>query len=160
MTTFDYPVWLRVDHWLNLLFVTLIIRSGIEILATHPKLYWNDDSKPGSEWARFTRKVMPKNKLYDTLDVIDQIAAETGKTVSQVALRWVLQRPSIVSIVVGARNEAQLKENLGAVGWVLDAAQMARLDEASEVRPIYPYWHQREFAAINPPPVPVYPKKS
>ena len=68
MTTFDYPVWLRVDHWLNLLFVTLIIRSGIEILATHPKLYWNDDSRPGSEWARFTRKVMPKNKLYDTLD--------------------------------------------------------------------------------------------
>ncbi len=68
MTTFDYPVWLRVDHWLNLLFVTLIIRSGIEILATHPKLYWNDDSRPGSEWARFTRKVMPKNKLYDTMD--------------------------------------------------------------------------------------------
>ena len=64
----DYPVWLRVDHWLNLLFVTLIIRSGIEILATHPKLYWNDDSKPGSEWAGLTRKVMPKNKLYDTLD--------------------------------------------------------------------------------------------
>ena len=61
------------------------------------------------------------DKLYDTLDVIHQIAAETGKTVSQVALRWVLQRPSIVSIVVGARNEAQLKENLGAVGWSLDA---------------------------------------
>ncbi len=68
MTTFDYPVWLRVDHWLNVLFVTLIIRSGIEILATHPKLYWNDDSRPGSEWARFTRKVMPTNRLYDTLD--------------------------------------------------------------------------------------------
>ena len=66
--TSDYPVWLRVDHWLNLLFLTLIIRSGIEILATHPKLYWNDDSRPGSEWARFTRKVMPKNKLSDTLD--------------------------------------------------------------------------------------------
>lgn len=68
MTTLDYPVWLRVDHWLNVLFVTLIIRSGIEILSTHPKLYWNDDSKPGSEWARFTRKVMPRHRLYDTLD--------------------------------------------------------------------------------------------
>ncbi|MBV9723297.1 MAG: cytochrome b/b6 domain-containing protein, partial [Mycobacterium sp.] len=68
MTTLDYPVWLRIDHWLNVLFVTLIIRSGIEILATHPKLYWNDHSRPGSEWARFTRKVMPTNKLYDTLD--------------------------------------------------------------------------------------------
>ena len=99
------------------------------------------------------------DRLYGTLDVIDEIAAETGKTVSQVALRWILQRPSVVSIVVGARNEAQLKENLGAVGWSLDAGQMARLDEASEVQPIYPYWHQREFAAINPPPVPVYEKK-
>ncbi len=68
MTTLDYPAWLRIDHWLNVLFVTLIIRSGIEILATHPKLYWHDDSKPGTEWARFTRKVMPQDRLYDTLD--------------------------------------------------------------------------------------------
>jgi aryl-alcohol dehydrogenase-like predicted oxidoreductase len=94
-------------------------------------------------------------KLYDTVDELDKIAAETGKTLSQVALRWVLQRPSVVNIVVGARNEAQLRENLGAVGWSLDAGQMARLDAASETRPIYPYWHQRGFAAINPPPVPV-----
>lgn len=68
MTTLDYPAWLRIDHWLNVLFVTLIIRSGIEILATHPKLYWHDDSKPGTDWARFTRKVMPRDRLYDTLD--------------------------------------------------------------------------------------------
>jgi aryl-alcohol dehydrogenase-like predicted oxidoreductase len=95
------------------------------------------------------------DKLFDTIDVIEQIAAETAKTMSQVALRWVLQRPSVVNIVVGARTEAQLKENLGAVGWSLDEGQMARLDAASEVRPIYPYWHQRQFAAINPPPVPV-----
>jgi aryl-alcohol dehydrogenase-like predicted oxidoreductase len=95
------------------------------------------------------------DKLYDTIDVLDEIAAESGKTVSQVALRWVLQRPSVVSIVVGARNEEQLKQNLGAVGWALDAGQMTRLDAASEVRPIYPYWHQRNFAAINPPPVPL-----
>jgi aryl-alcohol dehydrogenase-like predicted oxidoreductase len=94
------------------------------------------------------------DKLYDTIDVLDEIAAQTGKTVSQIALRWVLQRPSVVSIVVGARNEEQLKQNLGAVGWALDAGQMAKLDAASEVRPIYPYWHQRNFAAINPPPVP------
>lgn len=68
MTSLDYPAWLRIEHWVNVLFVTLIIRSGIEILATHPKLYWHDDSKPGSEWARFTRKVMPRDRLYDTLD--------------------------------------------------------------------------------------------
>ena len=90
------------------------------------------------------------DKLYDTVDVLEAIAAETGKTISQVALRWVLQRPSIVSIVLGARDEAQLRENLGAVGWSLDASQMARLDTASAVRPIYPYWHQRNFAVSRP----------
>ncbi len=68
MTTLDYPVWLRIDHWLNVLFLTLLLRSGIEILSTHPKLYWHDDSTPGSEWARFTTKIMPRNRLYDTLD--------------------------------------------------------------------------------------------
>jgi aryl-alcohol dehydrogenase-like predicted oxidoreductase len=94
-------------------------------------------------------------KLYDIVDVLDEIAAETGKTIPQVALRWLLQRPTVASIVVGARNEAQLRENLAAVGWSLDPGQMARLDAASEVRPIYPYWHQRGFAIINPPPVPV-----
>jgi aryl-alcohol dehydrogenase-like predicted oxidoreductase len=100
------------------------------------------------------------DKLFDIVDVLDQVAAETGKTLSQVALRWVLQRPSVVSIVVGARNEAQLKENLGTVGWSLDDKQMARLDAASDVRPVYPYWHQRDFYVINPPPVPVSPKKN
>jgi aryl-alcohol dehydrogenase-like predicted oxidoreductase len=94
------------------------------------------------------------DKVYDIVDTLDAIAAETGKSVSQVALRWVLQRPSVVSIVLGARDEAQLMQNLGAVGWSLSSSQMARLDAASEVRPIYPYWHQRNFAAINPPPVP------
>jgi aryl-alcohol dehydrogenase-like predicted oxidoreductase len=93
------------------------------------------------------------DRLYDIVDALDEIAAETGKSVSQVALRWLLQRPSIVSLVFGARDEAQLRENLGAVGWSLDARQMARLDAASEVHPIYPYWHQRGFAVINPPPV-------
>lgn len=68
MTALDFPAWLRVEHWLNLLFLTLAMRSGLEILATHPKLYGNDESRPGTEWARFTRKVMPKAKLYDTLD--------------------------------------------------------------------------------------------
>jgi DMSO/TMAO reductase YedYZ molybdopterin-dependent catalytic subunit/thiosulfate reductase cytochrome b subunit len=63
-----YPAWLRIEHWVNVLFLTLLIRSGIEILATHPKLYWNDDSRPGSEWARLTRKTMPTSKLWDSLD--------------------------------------------------------------------------------------------
>jgi aryl-alcohol dehydrogenase-like predicted oxidoreductase len=93
--------------------------------------------------------------VYDIVDVLDRLSRDTGKTISQVALNWVLQRPSVASIVVGARNEAQLRENLGAIGWSLTAGQMAQLDAASDVRPIYPYWHQRNFAARNPPPVPV-----
>lgn len=92
-------------------------------------------------------------KLYDTIDVLDAIAAETGKTLAQVALNWVMRRPSVASVVVGARNEEQLRQNLGAIGWELSAAQIARLDAASETMPIYPYWHQHRFAALNPPPV-------
>jgi aryl-alcohol dehydrogenase-like predicted oxidoreductase len=99
------------------------------------------------------------DKLFDVVDELEAIAKETEKTVSQVALNWVLQRPTVVSIVVGARNAEQLRQNLGAVGWTLSANQMERLDRASETRPIYPYWHQRGFAALNPPPVPAYLKK-
>jgi sulfoxide reductase catalytic subunit YedY len=75
MAELDFPAWLRVAHWVNVLFITLLIRSGIEIIATHPKFYWNDQSKPGSEWARFTRKVMPKDKIYDTLDEEEEYSA-------------------------------------------------------------------------------------
>ena len=81
--------------------------------------------------------------MYDIIDVLDEIARETGRTVPQVALNWVLNRPTVASVVIGARNEAQLRDNLGAVGWSLDPALRARLDAASETKPIYPYWHQR-----------------
>ena len=91
--------------------------------------------------------------LYRVVDAIDQVAAETGKTVPQIALNWLLQRPSIATVVVGARNEQQLRQNLGALGWNLTAAQIARLDAASATTPAYPYWHQRGFVERNPPPV-------
>jgi DMSO/TMAO reductase YedYZ molybdopterin-dependent catalytic subunit/thiosulfate reductase cytochrome b subunit len=68
MSTLDFPAWIRITHLINIIFMVFLIRSGIEILGSHPKLYWNDHSKPGTEWARFTRKEMPKDKLYDTLD--------------------------------------------------------------------------------------------
>lgn len=68
MPDLDYPSWIRITHWVNVLFITLLIRSGIEILGSHPKLYRRNDSRPGTEWARFTRKTMPEDKLYDTLD--------------------------------------------------------------------------------------------
>jgi aryl-alcohol dehydrogenase-like predicted oxidoreductase len=100
------------------------------------------------------------NRLYDTIDAVEEVARETGKTMSQVALNWVLQRPSVVSIVIGARDEQQLRDNLGAVGWSLSVAQMAKLDTASQTQPIYPYWHQHGFPSLNAPPVPYFKEKS
>ena len=83
------------------------------------------------------------------------MAAETGKTVPQIALNWLLSRPTVATVIIGARNEEQFRENLGALGWQLTAEQIARLDAASAARSPYPYWHQRAFAERNPPPVPV-----
>jgi aryl-alcohol dehydrogenase-like predicted oxidoreductase len=91
--------------------------------------------------------------LYTVVDALDAVAKETGKTVPQVALNWLLQRPTVSSVIVGARNEEQLKANLGAVGWNLAAEQVARLDAASAVTPVYAYWHQRQFRERNPLPV-------
>jgi aryl-alcohol dehydrogenase-like predicted oxidoreductase len=91
--------------------------------------------------------------LYRVVDAIDEVARETGKTVPQVALNWLSQRPSISTIIIGARNEEQLRQNLDAVGWRLDAAQVKKLDEASATTLVYPYWHQRGFTERNPPPV-------
>jgi aryl-alcohol dehydrogenase-like predicted oxidoreductase len=91
--------------------------------------------------------------LYRVVDALDKIAAETGKSVPQIALNWLLQRPTVSTVIVGARNEEQLKQNLGAIGWNLSADQMKQLNEASDVTPVYPYWHQRQFIERNPPPV-------
>jgi aryl-alcohol dehydrogenase-like predicted oxidoreductase len=83
--------------------------------------------------------------LYRTVEAMDELARETGKTHSQIALNWLLQRPTVVTVIFGARDEAQLRENLGAVGWNLTVEQVAKLDAASAVPMIYPYWHQRGF---------------
>ena len=91
--------------------------------------------------------------LYRVVDAIDKVAAETGKSVPQIALNWLLQRPTVSTVIIGARNEEQLKQNLGAVGWSLTRGQMQQLNDASEVTPAYPYWHQRQFAERNPSPV-------
>ena len=96
---------------------------------------------------------VPDEYLFRVLDAIDEVAAETGKTVPQIALNWLLQRPTVSTVLIGARNEEQLRQNLGAVGWNLTAEQMAKLDAASAVRPVYPYWHQEGFAERNPSPV-------
>jgi aryl-alcohol dehydrogenase-like predicted oxidoreductase len=88
--------------------------------------------------------------LYKVVDALDVVAKETGKTVPQVALNWLLQRPSVATVIIGARNEEQLKQNLGAVGWNLTPEQVAKLDAASETPKTYPYWHQAGFKERNP----------
>jgi len=96
-----------------------------------------------------------EERLYRVVDALDTIAVETGKSIPQIALNWLLQRPSVSTVLIGARNEAQLRDNLGAVGWSLSAEQMRVLDEASRVTPpypYYPYWNGM-FAERNPPPV-------
>src|SRR5579862_3864720 len=93
--------------------------------------------------------------LYKVVDALDEVAKETGKTVPEVALNWLLQRPTVSTVIMGARNEEQLRQNLAAEGWNLSTAQVAKLDQASEVTPVYPYWHQRQFGDRNPPPIPL-----
>jgi aryl-alcohol dehydrogenase-like predicted oxidoreductase len=91
--------------------------------------------------------------VYRVVDALDEVARQTGKTVPQIALNWLLQRPSVANVIIGARNEEQLRQNLGAVGWNLTPEQVRLLDTASATTPAYPYWHQRGFAERNPPPV-------
>jgi aryl-alcohol dehydrogenase-like predicted oxidoreductase len=96
---------------------------------------------------------VPEEYLFKVVDAIDAVAKETGKTVPQIALNWLLRRPTVSTLIVGARNEEQLKQNLGAIGWELTKEQIAKLDAASEVPLAYPYWHQRQFEERNPRPV-------
>ena len=91
--------------------------------------------------------------LFQVVDALDAVASETGKTVPQIALNWLLQRPTVANLIIGARNEEQLRQNLGALGWNLPPAQVAKLDAASARPKAYPYWHQDGFAERNPPPV-------
>jgi len=103
--------------------------------------------------SQFNRDIGPKvpdEYLYAVMDVVDEIARETSKTVPQIALNWLLQRPTVATLVIGARNEEQLRENLGAIGWNLTPEQMKRLDDVSAIPPVYPYWHQKLFSERNP----------
>jgi aryl-alcohol dehydrogenase-like predicted oxidoreductase len=95
-------------------------------------------------------------RLFRVVDVLDTIAAETGKTVPQIALAWLLTRPTVASVIIGARNEVQLRDNLGAVGWKLAPEHLRTLDQASDTMPPYPYFSYRidkAFKRLNPPPV-------
>ena len=89
--------------------------------------------------------------LYRVVDALDAIAKETGKTVPQIALNWLTRKPTIASVIIGARNEEQLRQNLGAFGWSLSDEHAAALEAASAVPVAYPYWHQRQTSVGRNP---------
>ena len=93
-----------------------------------------------------------EERLYTIVDALDEVAEETGKSVAQISLNWLLLRPTVSNIVIGARNEEQLTQNLEATGWNLTIDQVKKLDDASKSEPIYPYWHQQQDLVLNPLP--------
>lgn len=95
-----------------------------------------------------TGPLFEQEHLFRVVDALDAVARETGRSIPQVALNWLLRRPTVSSVIIGARDEAQLLENIGAVGWALTAPQVAALDQASELPPAYPVWHQRGFPML------------
>jgi aryl-alcohol dehydrogenase-like predicted oxidoreductase len=110
------------------------------------------DSRVAQGGSPVPEAVVNEEIFYNTIDALDEVAEETGKTIAQISLNWLLQRPTVSSIIIGARNEEQLVQNLGAVGWNLTPEQLKKLDAASETPSIYPYWHQRQNTRLNPLP--------
>lgn len=90
-------------------------------------------------------------KGYDIVEALDEVASAHGVTIAQVALNWLLCKPGVTSVIIGARNEQQLRDNLGAAKWEMTREELRRLDEVSAVPPIYPYWHQRKYGAERIP---------
>lgn len=118
-------------------------------------------NKPAPEGSRVAEKggdmmldeVFPRERFYDLIDVLETVAAEAGRTVPQVALNWVLHRPSVATVIIGARDESQLRDNLKVLEFRLTPEQLAKLDSASKRTPAYPYWHQLTHGERNPFPV-------
>ncbi|GAB3163046.1 aldo/keto reductase [Telluribacter humicola] len=110
------------------------------------------DSRVAQGGSPVPQAVVNEEVFYTILDTLDEIAAETGNTVAQIAINWLLQRPTVSSVIIGARNEEQLRQNLDSVGWNVTTEQVKRLDLASDVPTIYPYWHQRQNLTLNPLP--------
>jgi len=92
--------------------------------------------------------------LHGVVDALDAVAKRTGKTIPQVAINWLLQRPTVANVVIGARNRQQLQDNLGAIGWMLSAEDIGELDAASHETPVYPYWNQVLLDHRDPKPTP------
>lgn len=118
------------------------LRRGMEMPATS-RLHSTADFGPPVD----------EERLYRVIEMLAAIAEETGRTIPQVALNWLCNRPTVASVIIGARNEEQLRDNLGAVGWTLSEAQISRLDEVSATTAPYPHFLYRGggFAKLNPP---------
>jgi aryl-alcohol dehydrogenase-like predicted oxidoreductase len=115
------------------------------------KIRRNRPAQPGSRAHDIagTGPAYPEERLYAIVDALDEVAEEVGKSIPQVALNWLLQRPTVSTIIIGARNEEQLVQNIGAVGWNLTKEQVAKLDAASDAKPSYPTWHQNGFPMLT-----------
>ncbi len=97
---------------------------------------------------------MSEEDLYDVVDVLAEISEETGRAIPQIAVNWLLTRRTVASVIIGARNEAQLRQNLGAVGWALAPEYLEKLEAATARTapyPYFPYYRQAGFARLNPP---------
>ncbi|HXH31325.1 MAG TPA: aldo/keto reductase [Bacteriovoracaceae bacterium] len=130
--------------------VSTIVWSPMAGGALSGKITRDHPPKPGTRSAEMDFVVSAKDeRLYNVVDVLQEISRETGKSVPQVVLNWVLHKPTVASIIVGARTEEQLIHNLGTVGWKLSPEHVLRLDKVSEGRPVYPYWHQRLFPMLG-----------
>lgn len=112
-----------------------------------------ENTRLNSQLATDVGPPVEEEYLFRVVDALDEVAAETGKTVAQIALNWLTTRPSVATIIIGARNEEQLRQNLGALGWSLTREQIRKLDAASERPKTYPYFHQAMFGERNPFPV-------
>ncbi|QRX82199.1 aldo/keto reductase [Glaciimonas sp. PAMC28666] len=115
------------------------------------KIRRDQPAKPGTRAHDIagTGPYFEEERLFKIVDALDLVAAQTGKTIPQVALNWLLQRDTVSSVIIGARDEKQLIENIGATGWNLSVEQVAALDLASDVSPAYPVWHQQGFPMLN-----------
>lgn len=118
-------------------------------------------NQPKPEQSRLTNVQTPGTidweRLYNIVDVLDEIAKQRGKSIPQVALNWLLRRPGISSIIIGARNEAQLRDNLGTVDWSLSKEEVQKLEQASETPELYPHWHQHDWSEGRNPRVALSP---
>lgn len=116
------------------------------------KISRNKPAPEGSRAAQMDFVVSSKSDhLYNVVDALAEVSEEVGRSITQVALNWVMHRPTIASVVVGARTEEQLVHNFGALEFKLSAAQVQKLDSASDQKPIYPYWHQKQSPNLIPP---------